>query len=202
MNQQIGSLLHLGFGLVLLWMSWYVGWRQYRIDHLRKELFALRNELFVFAANGGIGFDNPAYVLLTSRINAVIRFAHTATFTRLVLYAASEHHIPTPGAAELETSLKEAIARLPESAKTKLSNLYERKAQKVAMHVVIGSLPLLFLVALAAPMYALKAWLQRQKDSPARVVSRGIPIVLIEEQAQLAQERESQGDMCELLQHA
>lgn len=49
-------------------------------------MFALRGQLFDFAADGGISFDHPAYGLLRSTMNGFIRFAHMMRpFNMLIL---------------------------------------------------------------------------------------------------------------------
>jgi len=203
MNAQIGSLLHLGFGLVLLWILVYVGWRPYRIDRVRNELFTLRNELFMFAARGGIAFDDAAYTLLTSRINAVIRFAHTITFTQLILYSVQERFTPTPGLAEQQKRMSEAIDRLPQKSKDVFVGIYQRAGQTIAWHMLVGSPLLLIVGALSLPLLIIKSWLRQQKESPATVVSKELRVTLIEEQAVMAQQRESDDDdLFELMQHA
>lgn len=65
----LGSL----FGLAIL-MYWLRA--DYRIDLFRERMFALRDQLFDFAAAGGVSFDHPAYGLLRSTMNGYIRFAH------------------------------------------------------------------------------------------------------------------------------
>ena len=40
---------------------WFIGWRRYRLDLFRQNLFALRDELFDMAATGDLAFNDPAY---------------------------------------------------------------------------------------------------------------------------------------------
>src|SRR5258708_27147164 len=54
-------------------------WPNQRVDIVRQQMFALRDELFDFAAQGGIKFDDPAYILLRHLMNGFIRHAHNLT---------------------------------------------------------------------------------------------------------------------------
>src|SRR5258708_3865917 len=86
MNQEIAiTALHslgslLGFGFLFAWLV-----RDYRLDALRQRLFNIRAELFDFADSGAIDFDHPAYGMLRSRLNRLIRFAHRFTSVELLL---------------------------------------------------------------------------------------------------------------------
>jgi hypothetical protein len=48
-------------------------------------MFAVRDELFDYAAAGQIGFNDPAYRLLRQSMNGFIRYGHQLTFFRLCL---------------------------------------------------------------------------------------------------------------------
>lgn len=71
--------------LLALWGFVFYLWRDYRLDAFRDDLFALRDRMFQYAANGNIAFDNPAYLLLRNRMNILLRYAHEFTFTALVV---------------------------------------------------------------------------------------------------------------------
>jgi hypothetical protein len=74
---------HLVVGLFALWFLYFFCWREHRIDAYRQRLFGVRDDLFDFAASGGIKFDDPAYTTLRDLSNGLIRFAHRLTFTRV-----------------------------------------------------------------------------------------------------------------------
>lgn len=71
------SLVALSF--LYIWLRCHWRWK---IDYFRNELFALRDKLFDYALQGKLSFDDPAYVLLRSRINRLLRFAHKTTSVR------------------------------------------------------------------------------------------------------------------------
>lgn len=49
------------FGLILLWALFYLSVRSLLLDSLRQKLFAIRDDLFDFAADGGISFEDRIY---------------------------------------------------------------------------------------------------------------------------------------------
>lgn len=48
-------------------------------------MFAVRDDLFAYAASGKIGFDDPAYMLLRQAMNGFLRYGHNLTFYRLCI---------------------------------------------------------------------------------------------------------------------
>jgi hypothetical protein len=60
-------------------------WPNQRIDMFRQNMFALRDELFDFAADGHIAFDEPAYILLRQLMNGFLRYAHNLTPFRTLM---------------------------------------------------------------------------------------------------------------------
>ena len=49
--------------------------KKYFVDKLRQDLFRIRDELFQYAARGGIAFDHPAYTMARTYLNGSIRYA-------------------------------------------------------------------------------------------------------------------------------
>jgi hypothetical protein len=54
----------------------------YRVDSFRQKMFCVRDEMFDYAANGNIEFNDPAYVLLRRQMNGFIRYGHQLTVFR------------------------------------------------------------------------------------------------------------------------
>lgn len=80
MNALLSSLSIAFFVCVLFHL-----YNQYRVDRMRQELFALRDALFDRAARGELSFDSPAYMATRTMLNGMIRFAHKASVTRVLL---------------------------------------------------------------------------------------------------------------------
>src|SRR5258706_13734181 len=66
-------------------------WVEARLDAFRQEMFALRDELFDYAAKGHIKFNDPAYRLLRQVMNGFIRYGHQLTFFRVCVTVAEAH---------------------------------------------------------------------------------------------------------------
>lgn len=73
--------LNAALALAAFYLVWHFGWRQFRIDSMRQELFKLRDELFMMAARGehGLTFDTPIYGEMRRMFNVRIRYAHSVT---------------------------------------------------------------------------------------------------------------------------
>jgi hypothetical protein len=142
---QIVASLHLGIALLALWVLLFVCVREYRVDALRQRLFAIRDELFDYAAEGNIDFDNNAYAFSRELLNGMIRFAHRISFSRLVLTEIMEHVAPMPAsvAAPLRLFNRE-MNRLPEHQHAKLCDIHQRMMQVVVRHLITGSPILMF----------------------------------------------------------
>jgi len=118
----------------------YFGVREYRVDHTRQKLFAIRDELFDYAADGGIGFDEVAYGRLRTLLNSLIRFSHRLTFSRLVFSSVAAEFVTPQISERPHQKLTNAIDAIPsEEAKTKLRDIHRRIALCIVRHLITGS---------------------------------------------------------------
>lgn len=81
----VTAMVLIWLGVGFLWWMFFFLYRDYRIDRLRHRLFVIRNDLFLAASRGEIGFDHPAYLLTRKTLNGTIRFAHQLSLTRLLM---------------------------------------------------------------------------------------------------------------------
>jgi hypothetical protein len=72
-------------GLFGLWIGICYLWRDFRNDSYREDIFSVRDEMFLYAAEGKISFDHPAYALLRLRMNRLLRHGLELTMTRLLI---------------------------------------------------------------------------------------------------------------------
>jgi len=75
-------------GLFGLWVVVYYLWTDYRSDSYREDIFSVRDEMFMYAAEGNVPFDHPAYTLLRTRMNGLLRHGHELTITRMLIIIA------------------------------------------------------------------------------------------------------------------
>jgi len=73
----------------LLWWLWQL-YRDYNVDRTRQRLFAVRDELFMRAADGDIPMDSDAYRIVRRLANGTIRFCHTLSFTHILMLLQAE----------------------------------------------------------------------------------------------------------------
>ena len=74
------SVVHFLLGVLILFLIWHFGVRPYLLERFRSDLFDLRDELFDYAADGNIDFEDSRYGTLRMWLNALIRMAHRVTF--------------------------------------------------------------------------------------------------------------------------
>jgi hypothetical protein len=183
----IGSILLSIFGLVSLWALFYFGLRRYRLDNVRLQLFALRNELFLLAANGELAFDQPAYMVLRNRINALIRFAHIITAGRILLIGILERSMVDAFAKQQKIQWQKDLDRLDMEARRKILGIEQRVHLTIAKHVITGNV-ILFLAFLACKAFV-RSTPRQAEAQQIRFASR-IRVDIIEEQASIAQRQE------------
>ena len=132
---EIISAAHISIGLFALWLLYFFGWRGHRVDSFRQHIFAVRDDLFDYAASGAIRFDDPAYMTLRSIANGTIRFAHQLTFTR-VLALVGFSDIPRSGA--MEAWMRDMQSRSPE-VRDRLLQAHSEIAKAIFWHVILWS---------------------------------------------------------------
>ena len=83
---ELGTAVSTLLSLIVLIFVMFSLWPGQRMDIFRQQMFALRDELFDFALEGGIEFDNPAYTQLRELMNGFIRYAHNLTPYRTLMF--------------------------------------------------------------------------------------------------------------------
>lgn len=183
----IGSLMLSIFGFVSLWALFYFGVRRYRLDNVRLQLFALRNELFLLAANGDLAFDQPAYMVLRNRINALIRFAHIITAGRILLIGILERSMVDAFAEQQKIQWQKDLAGLDIEARDKILDIEKRVHLTIAKHIITGN------IVLCIGFLARKVFIRNsppQAEAQQIRFAHKIRVDIIEEQASIAQRQE------------
>ena len=141
-SEGAAEILLIWIDLALLYVIVFVLLRKYRIDALRHQLFVVRGELFDYALSNGLAFDDPAYVMLRSSINSMLRFAHKVSFARfLVLSAAFRWFSCTEMIRDHERQWQEALGRVGDDEhRRKIVELHEQVSLAVSRHTAIGSI--------------------------------------------------------------
>lgn len=148
--QNFSACLHVAMGLLAIWVLVFKLVRDYRIDALRDRLFSLRDQLFDYAAEGSLSFDDPAYFMLRALINSFIRFAHRLSFSRFFLGSlfTSWNWRETFDNPLLEWEY--AVKKLPEEQQKRLNDFHSEVLLAVVKHLITGSPTMIGCLALFA----------------------------------------------------
>ena len=137
----VANLLLTGINVALLFLVLRL-YRGYRIDALRHRLFVLRGELFDYALVNGLAFNDPAYVMLRTSMNSLLRFAHKMVFGQLLVLTLVGRRLHKTGLLEdHERQWHTALARLTENEhREKIKELHERVLLELSKHMALGGL--------------------------------------------------------------
>jgi|SRR6267378_234199 len=122
-------------GLFGLWFFVYYLWRDYRLDAFRDHIFTIRDRMFLYAANGNIGLDHPAYTILRNRMNVLLRYGHAFTLTRMFLVIISHDRLKSDSLVKWE----EAVEELPKDTRNKMKEFNLCVVVAVFQHIVFNS---------------------------------------------------------------
>jgi hypothetical protein len=177
----------LVFGLICFWL-----WPGVRVDSFRQNLFALRDDLFDYAASGQISFQHPAYRLLRQSMNGFIRYAHRIGVFQIVMTVLIRR-VTHPAKQEYDWTRKweQALESVKDrEVRTRLEEFHSRVGLMVAERVVLGS-PLLIslLVAVLAADLFRRGWKSAQgafRDAVVEAAARAVDPRVLEEEAMRA----------------
>lgn len=160
-------LLKISLGLLLLWLFSFVLWRDYRLDAFREAIFELRDNLFLFAAEGGISFENAAYRMLRHRMNVTLRFAHFFTLSRFATVSVLLDRFPDPKREHAEW--QKALDSVPSvEARNTLKTFSDGVTFAVLEYALMRSF---FLFLFTIPL-RIAGYMKRKMERPPRRAER------------------------------
>ncbi len=109
------------------------------VDQLRSDLFALRDEMFLYAVDHKL-LDTEAYRSLRVLMNAFARYAHKFTATRVLLIAIVSFKVPHKEPRSFSAKWKACAKKLPQECHDDMHSFYIRHEVIVASHLVNRSL--------------------------------------------------------------
>jgi hypothetical protein len=146
-----GIALWTVLALFALWIAVYYLWPDFRNDVFREDIFSVRDAMFLYAAQGNISFDHPAYTILRDRMNGLLRHGHELTLARMALILTT-HSMVKP---HVLIKWEAAVEELPEQTQAKMKEFNICVVIFVLQHVVFYSFfrymalrPLMFFVPL------------------------------------------------------
>ena len=166
-------------------------WSEARLDTFRQQMFAIRDELFDYAAAENISFDNPAYRLLRRSMNGFIRYGHQLTFFRI---CATALELKLAGKSTESTWFEDwesALKKIQDNGvRLRLNEFHDLAMVCAANRLIFGSPVLLLLVVCSVPVLILRmGWLNLKlilEKAPLFTVSHVIGTRMIENQAAAA----------------
>lgn len=120
----------------------WVALRGARVERFRFELFALRRELFDYAAEGHIAFDHPAFVVSWARTNRMIQRAHRLSLFYVVMMSVPLERQPLPANRDWDHALA-AVEDV--DVRQAMLELHFRRIALLQEHLLRGSV-LIYLV--------------------------------------------------------
>jgi len=139
----------------------------YRLDAYRQKMFALRDELFDYARDGHISFDDPAYALLRNQMNALIRNGHQITLFRLII-SAIKNRLDSKilNNPDWYDRFERAVGQVSDSELRGMLHSYHHRAMgNTVWYLVTGSPPLIMLILLYGLFQLTKTGLMNGKDA-------------------------------------
>jgi cbb3-type cytochrome oxidase subunit 3 len=177
--QSLLTLVVLAF--VVFWF-----WPEQRTDLFRQQMFALRDELWDFAVDGNIAFDDPAYTLLRQLMNGFIRYAHNLTPYRILMSFLRWKYTSAGPVGQWTASWHAAVSQLPnENTKETLQKFHSRATDLVLGQILLSP-GVLTVCMMLAPILVITVVLHTQwtnLKSIYRDVTNRIPLSYIEEEA-------------------
>lgn len=135
---EFSGAVSTAISLILLATVGRLLWDQ-RKDNLRDRLFALRDEMFLYALDENIS-NSDAHMNLRLVINGLIRYAHRVSFSRLLLLELGRFAFRlNPKIPRIYAAWQEGIARLPADQATKLRGFHDRAMVLMLEHMFSGS---------------------------------------------------------------
>lgn len=148
-SNDISALFLFGLISIALWFLYFSLFQQYKVDKTRQELFAIRDEMFDFAAAGFLSFNHPAYIMLRHTMNGMIRVAHRINwYNTIIIVLFMSREIKK---MDFGKRFKEAQSGLDSATMGKLDDYLERMNITVAMHIIKSSI-LLYIVLFVAKL--------------------------------------------------
>jgi hypothetical protein len=129
--------------ILVLWVAYYWLYRDYALDLFRQRMFALRDDLFDFAADGNLAFDHPAYTTLRTTMNGYVRFGHRLRiFDVFLMYVFLPKRILKDlGKRSFEKKYEASVLKLDKETRKNIDLFRFRMQEIVILYLLKTSFP-------------------------------------------------------------
>src|SRR5258708_22697110 len=135
----LATIVQTTIGLLIVCVILFWLWPCVRLDAFRQDMFAVRDELFDYAASGQISFQHPGYRLLRQSMNGFIRYGHRISVFQITMTILMWK---TMGPVERDWTKKweKALTSIEDpELNTKFEEFHARVGVMVAARIVLGS---------------------------------------------------------------
>ncbi len=157
--QELEGVCSIAF---LIWF-FYGPWNQFVLDLCRQNLFELRDDIFLSAADGKINFDSPQYMIVREKLNKMIRYCHHLTFPTFVAV-----HLASPSKVQAFDTLS-AIRNIQDKETARKIERYYFQAILIMMAALVMRSAFLIPLVMLAPIIAVVGLLKGAQE-PERIV--------------------------------
>jgi hypothetical protein len=159
MNNAPFEMLVTSVGAVACWLLWFYFIKEYRVSAFRERLFSIRDELFAFAADDGVSFNETAYLQLRDLINGMLQFAHRVSFLTLLTSARSS--MPSSEDSTPQRLWEKSLEVLDPAVKERLERIHGEIVYAYMKQLVEGSIVLFPTAIILFIGFSLRARLKR-----------------------------------------
>lgn len=128
------SILSLAGILVLLRL-----YRDDSVDRFRQDLFALRDEMFDFAAAGGVEFRHPAYRMLRLTMNGFLRRADRLNLLQIVLFLLASSREDRRTDDRFRATWTRSLLEMDGAAQARMNEYRDRMHRILVKHLLFRS---------------------------------------------------------------
>lgn len=180
---ELGVAIQSLLSLIVLVIVVFSLWPAQRVDLFRQQMFALRDELFDFAADGNISFEDPAYVLLRQLMNGFIRYAHNLTPYRTLMTFLKWKYFSRDPLTSWSQPWNTALSNLADQGvKERLQEFHNKTAVLVGGQLLLSPGMLIFVVPIVVVLAILRSQLNSLRNM-YNAVQNAVPMLLLEEEA-------------------
>jgi len=181
-EQQVASAISVGLSAIGLLIVVLL-MRAHLVDSFRDQLFALRDEMFLYACDQGL-LDSPAHANLRLLMNGMIRYAHRTSLARLVALNLARKLFNIQ--LKVPPAFREWVAAVNElpTAQAQRFREFHAKAMILAVKHMMSASPFLWLVTILLGAYiAVSRSTRMVLNATANALRRRMPEALLESEA-------------------
>lgn len=130
-------------------------YRDDSVDRFRQDLFALRDEMFDFAASGGVEFRHPAYRMLRLTMNGFVRWADRLNLLQIVLFLLASSREDRRTEDRFQATWTRSLLELDGAAQARMNEYRDRMHRILVKYLLFRSPALVATIVVPAAAYVM-----------------------------------------------